>query len=175
MEPWKVILLILVILLLVYVTAVFIVLTYAFEFRKKLHNRLDTLSIILLAKKDSLIQLASLYEQNGIELTFDDLDKLSNIKGVTLEKREAAKVRDFNKELNYLEQRLYFLALYNEKIKDTIEYKKILTALKETNNLFAKCSVAYNYDVLGYNYWSSINFAFLICYLLRFRKKEVIS
>ena len=167
--------LILVILAVIYISVVFVVLTYAFEFKRKLKNRLDTLSIISLSKRTALLELSELYPIYNVNLGRRATSAIELAKEFDLSDPKVEKVREFNKNLNYLEQRLYYLAISANDMKEDPRHIEIINRLKEINNQFAKCSVAYNYDVLGYNYWVKFSLTYFICYLLRFKKAEVVS
>ncbi|MDY6430510.1 MAG: hypothetical protein SPL00_01810 [Bacilli bacterium] len=172
MEPWQIILLIVVILVFLYLINIIVVLSYAVEIKKNLINRVRTLSVVMLNKIETLQKLSDLLLKKGYSFQENELQILEEMKEMHFDSTSVTKFKECVKKIGKVEQAVNYGVLDNENDE---EIEKELVILKEINNLYSKSIIAYNYDVNGYNYWVKIPHTKYICILFKLKPKQLIA
>ena len=172
MEPWLLVIVIIVgIYLLLLVTNVIFVVSFYVIMKK--HDR--AINIILRSKYDGLKQMVKLLEKNEITIS-NEIKKLTEeIDEVLLEDLKVNVYEDIKKKLSYLKSLIYSAVEENEQIKQTDEFELIDDNISQLDNVYRTNVIMYNADVLGYNYWVRFLPCRYIWLIFRFKLKDLIS
>ncbi len=174
-EPYQIILLILVFLAFGYLAVVVYVLGQMREFKSKIKKRLKGLNVLLLERADTLGDMQALYEKGGV--TFSDNEAKAGQKLLGLEfvakeeniRAAIAVVKEASTCLRFIAQSGRYQGAAMERLKND------LALLDDLERNFRTSCLLYNADVSAYNYWITIPTVAWIGWLVGHRKKELIS
>ena len=175
MEPYQIILLILVFAAFFYLAVVVYVVGHMFEFKQKTKKRLKALNVILLERADILADMQALYEKGGVIFTDAEAKAGQKLLGLQFVAREEevrhsiTTVKDATTCFRFIAQSGRYKGLSAERLKSDLD------VLDDLERNFRTSSLLYNADVTGYNYWITVPTVAWIGWLLGHRKKELIS
>lgn len=175
MEPYQIILLILVFVAFAYLAIVVYVLGQMREFKGKIKKRLKALNVLLLERASALDDMRAIYEKGGVVFGESEAKagtKLLGLEFVPQEEkvREAiAVVKEASTCLRFIAQSGRYAGALGERLAAD------LALLDDLERNFRTSCLLYNGDVAAYNYWIRIPTVAWIGWLFGHRKKELIS
>lgn len=175
MEPYQVILLIVILLLFGYISVFLFILSNSISFRRKLRKRREALMILCLEKQDVLVAWTSLFEENGYRFEKQDQELLQNLKGLALKKPSQ---KDWESAIAVLKQsnrRLVFLSEGVEWGESAADKDAYVSTLHDLDANYRQSLAIYNADVGAYNYWVSIPGVSWLLFLFGFRKQRLFN
>jgi hypothetical protein len=173
MEPYQVILLVVILLLFVYTSVFLFVLSNSLSFRKKLRKRSEALMILCLEKQDVLLAWAALFSEEGFKFEQDDKDLLERLRLISLRRpnqKEWASAIEILKQSN---RRLTFLSESVDWGKAKEDKEGYVSALHDLDANYRQSLAIYNADVGAYNYWVSVPGISWLLYLFGLRKRSL--
>ena len=174
-EPYQIILLILVFAAFAYLSVVVYVVGQMFDFKRKTRRRLKALNVILLERADILGDMQALYEKGGVIFTDAEAKAGQKLLGLQFIAREEdvrvaiATVKEASTCFRFIAQSGRYQGKATERLKSDLD------VLDDLERNFRTSSLLYNADVTGYNYWITVPTVKWIGWLLGHRKKELIS
>ena len=174
MEPYQIILLIVLLIAFIYVSLLLYVLTNVREFARRLKKRTKAISIILSEQCELYVSLGSILEDQGIDLgeaaaTLSELEELGFDKPTFENNLVAARlVKTVSSRLNYVLQK-------NQTLPEDPRITLYLDTLSDLDRNFRQATALYNADVAGFNYWISVPTTKWFVWLFGFRKQDLVS
>ena len=174
-EPYQIILLILVFVAFAYLAIIVYVLGQMREFKNKIKKRLKALNILLVDRADTLGDMQALFEKGGVAFTESEASACHHLLAtefLTTEESVRASilaVKDANTSLRFIAQSGRYQGLEKERLKSDLDL------LDDLERNFRTACLLFNADVSAYNYWITIPTIAWIGWLLGHRKKELIS
>ena len=157
MEAWQILLIVIAVVLFVYLSGLFIVLTYAFEFTAKIKRRLSAINVILLEKRTIIMRAYEACLAKGVR--FDDkfMDSLNQFQAYQLTKPRFEDAKNAISLQKFIQSRLFYeIQAHPELKKGDASMEQDITMLEDLDrNIRTSCSL-FNADVLGYNYWINV-------------------
>ena len=175
MEPYQIILLVVILLLFLYISVFLLVLSNALTFRKKLRQRGGALIILCLEKQDVMLAWAALFGKEGYKFSKEDEELISSLSSLDLKKPNK---KDWDNMLLVLKQanrRLSFLAEEVDWGDSQSDKDSYVSTLHDLDANYRQSLAIYNADVGAYNYWVSIPGVSWILYLFGLRKKRSLN
>lgn len=175
MEPYQIILLILVFVAFAYLAIVVFVLGQMREFKGKIKKRLKALNILLVDRADTLTDMQTLFEKSGVEFSESEnaaCHKLLANEFMTTEESVRASilvVKEATTVLRFIAQSGRYKGLEKERLKTDLDL------LDDLERNFRTACLLLNGDIAAYNYWIVIPTVGWIGWLFGHRKKELIS
>ncbi len=175
MEPYQVILLILVFVAFAYLAIVVYVLGQMREFKSKIKKRRKALNVLLLDRADTLGDMQALFEKGGVTFTESEAaacHKLLATEFLTTDEAVRSSilvVKEATTCLRFIAQSGRYTGLEKERLKTDLDL------LDDLERNFRTSCLLFNADVSAYNYWITIPTVAWIGWLLGHRKQELIS
>ena len=175
MEPYQIILLILLVSLLLYAAVAVYVLSNARDFRIRLRRREKALMMLLAEKADILEQMAAKYERSKVTLTEDDKKAIAMLRGFSFEKIDQERVREVAEVVADVHTRLNYHRQNNKWIQSDLFLQRAEDTYAELDGNYRQSVAIYNADVAGYNYWLTIPMYGVLVVLFGFRKRSPLN
>jgi hypothetical protein len=175
MKWYEALILLIAVLAALYALGFIMNLGFVMTFKRKLYKHRKAITVLLVQKKESLLNLINTMNKNDFSLDEKYIDILDGIDINSFEKiysNEAKKNRD---SLSYVRQTLLGLANKKSTFIKNGEYILLLNLINSIDEQFRYLIAAYNADVIGYNYWINFKPYRYIFILSRTEKKDIIS
>lgn len=175
MDPYQVLLLILILVAFFYLALLVYVVGKMREFRTRLKNKLHGLNLLLFERSEVLSSIASLFEEKGISLSPEINEKIKQLHDMDFTRAKEEDVRlamDYVKTLN---SSLRYIAQSNRAIRVEPKYLELTELLEDLERNFRTLTSQYNADILAYNYWIRVPTTSWFSYLIGFRKRLLIN
>ena len=173
MEPWLIVLIVVIgIYLLLVITNIIFVLSF-FTIMKK-HEK--AIRIILKSKYDSLNNLVKLLKTKwNLEVDIENIHLLDEVAKVLQRKDFILDCDETKKKLSYIKTNLSSFCDENEEVKNSDDYILIIESVEQLDSVYRSNVIMYNADVLGYNYWVRFLPFRYFWLLIRIKQKGFIS
>ena len=175
MEPYQIILLILLLLGFIYVSILLYVITNVRAFARRLKYREKALMILLNEKADILLQVHEIFYNVKVELTSDDKDSILALQQTSFEKTNKDWVKKNMAIVHAAHSRLAYHYQNNRWLKNDLKLEALFSTYNELDRNFRQSSSIYNADVAGYMYWLNVPFCRIGVFLLGYRKKSTLN
>ncbi len=175
MEPYQIILLIVLLLAFLYVAVLLYVISNVREFAKRLKWRERALMILLSEKADILAEVFQLYQNAKVEFTSEDLSAFNGVKALRFEKIGKDRVKNTMTAIHHCHSRFNFILQNNKWLQADLSLARLNDIYYEIDRNFRQSSSIYNADVAGYMYWINVPFTRIGVFLLGFRKKTTLN
>ncbi|MBQ9456923.1 MAG: hypothetical protein IJU64_00215 [Bacilli bacterium] len=172
MEPYQIILLILLISLLLYSAVAVYIISNARDFRIRLRRREKALMMLLSEKADILEQVVDRYETSKVSLSEEDRAAIASLKALTFDKIGQERVAHAAAIINEAHTRLNYHRQSNKWIQGDLALAKATETYAELDGNYRQSVAIYNADVAGYNYWLAIPMYGFLVMLFGFRKRK---
>ncbi len=157
----------------IYVLLLIINFIFVMSFRSIMKKHDRALSVLITTKIDNLFSLISFLEKNEL-----NMDKNEEFKAkLTAISKPDAEIELFVKnrnDLTYIYQSIISVVSKNSQLLNDSEYTFLKGNIDEIDRNLQFNVMAYNSDVLGYNYWIRFLPCRYIFLLLRVKEKETI-
>lgn len=175
MEPYQIIILVILLLLFLYVSGFLLIVSNSIGFRRRLRKRAVALMVLVSEKQEILLAWFELFAKEKIPLSEEDHALLSSLKSINLNKPTLAEWITSLNLLKNAQLRLGFLSEEADLQSSLAEKNAYVSTLHDLDANYRQSSAIYNADVGAFNYWISIpGFSWLL-YLLGFRKKTLLN
>ncbi|MCR5078813.1 MAG: hypothetical protein K6B65_02680 [Bacilli bacterium] len=175
MQPYQIILLILITAAFVVSLCVIFVLTHIYKFGSSMKKRLKAMDILLSEKASDLLYLIEALQKDDIELSKDDIEFSKRLGELHFDKPSSIIVSENKNKIEAVRKRISYLAVVNSSISSHPAYKECMSLLEDLDRAFRRCVVLYNSDLNGYNYWIDIPGIRPFIYLFRVEKAKPIN
>ncbi|MDY2914111.1 MAG: hypothetical protein SOV58_05750 [Candidatus Enteromonas sp.] len=174
MEPWQVILLILMIAFFVYAIGLVFVAGHGLAFQKSLRIRLKALAIVM-AEKQRLLKLQSDFlQEKGVAYGEGDAQTIFAIGGLDFSSLHYKDAKALLGKLGEAETRLNYLSQGVNGLSRDEDYQSLLRTIVENDHSIRRGTSAYNMDVAALNYWMSIPLLGWVNYLFGITRRDPI-
>lgn len=171
MGPLEIFLIVLAVLLVLYIGFFFYVLGSVSAFNTSLNKRLIALSVLLSEKKDVLLSLYALFDENGALFNSDIKDSCAKVCWLQIDKLDEEGVTSASILLSDLQKRLTLLFTQNEKLISLKDSKGYFATLLDLDGNYRRIISTFNADIIGYEYWRKMWLYSWCFFLLGFRKR----
>ena len=175
MEPYQIILLIVVLVSFVYVSLAVYALGMMGEFASRLRRKQRGLNLLLYERGDALLHIVTSFEAMGVVFSDEDKECFDKVAKASYEKPTPESLRGNSVLIKAATSRLRYLAQANRWACKDESYAEFLGLLEDLERNYRTCIGAYNSDVLGYNYWITVPTVGWLGWLFGFRKKGNLS
>lgn len=152
MEWWQILLYVLSLLALVYIIAFFYSLESIITFRGKLKKRTIALSVLLSEKKDVLLSLHAMIENNGLNQDDAIRKSAAQVRWLKISKLKAKDIANVVFVLSDLQKRLVLFG-NSHQLSDNMEFITFTDTLADLDANYRRTAAIFNSDVEGYEYW----------------------
>ncbi len=174
MQAYQIVLLAFFVVIFLYVSSAFFVISHAFDFRRRLSRKLDALTVLLLEKKACLKEIYQIVEakgfaDDGLKAKYDEV-MTKEIKVTNDESFASAQA-----ELKEFQTLLMFAV---QGIKDEEKSAKLqqeIVRLRDLEASHRRTVVLYDNDCVAFNYWVSVPLFRLLCFLFQLKKKQMLN
>ena len=173
-QTWNIIILIILILVAVYLLILITNLVFVFSFGKMMRRDNRGIRVALSAKLDILVKSKEIIEANGIKIsekTAHSLKYLDSEDFLEVQKDEFVQAHE---ELNEAEKEVSNILYSSRKLSGNDEVELLKSLLKDINDSLRTSVMAYNADVLGYNYWVRFGPCLFIFLMFKVKLKKTI-
>jgi uncharacterized membrane protein len=174
MQAYQIVLLAFFIVIFLYVTSAFFVISRALDFRSKLSRRLDALTVLLLERRTALEEIYSFVVAKGV--CGDELRaKHEAFSSYETKIKDGDAFDAAQKALKEFQTELMFDV---QKIKEEDRSAKLnqeIARLRDLESSHRRTVVLYNSDCNAFNYWVGVPLFRLLCYIVRLRKKILLN
>lgn len=175
MEPYQIILLIVVIVSFIYVSIVVYVMTQMNEFKSRLKKRRRGLGTLLYERSNILRSIIALFEKEGVTFTEEDKACFASFDALTFKKYDDDAIREEAELVKMTTSRLKYLAQANRWACKHESFEGYVDLLKDLERNYRIVVSKYNMDVGAYNYWIAVPTVSWVGWLVGFRKKSTLS
>ncbi len=175
MQPYQIIILVLLLVAFVYVGAFLLILSNSLAFLRKLNKRKAASMVFLSEKQEVLLAWFDLFEKEGMHLSAED--EALRAKVAAIDSKVASQAQ-WNEDISLLKNAQMRLgALSNETSFGSSEKEKdaYVSTLGDLDANYRQSSAIYNADVVGFNYWISIPGFNWLLFLFGFRKRKSLN
>ena len=173
-QGWGILIFVLLILVALFLLMLVINLVFVVSFGNMMRRDNKGIRVALSAKLDILRKAQEVITANGLKLT----DKCTHsLKYLDSEDFLEAQTEDFataTEELTMVEKEISGILFSNRKLAKNDEVELIRSLLKDVNESLKTSVMAYNADVLGYNYWIRFTPCKFFFILLKKKPKKTI-
>lgn len=174
MEAWQILLIIIAIVVFIYLSAIFIILTHAFDFNSRLKRRLIALNIILYEKRSLLLQLIEKSKKEGAIYPEEENSRIDALGHLSFKKVVFEETKNAISLLKSIQSRVSYIISSNEQLKNDSSVLDILNIISDLDrNIRTSCSL-YNSDVQGYNYWIAVPGFHWLFFIFRKKPRSLI-
>lgn len=156
MQPYQIILLIVVILLFVYIAALVYSFSSCIDFKSRLRKKNKAIALIYAEKKEALLSLYALFVKEDVSFEDEDDEAISSLEDYEFSGKSPAELIEGAKKLQKAQGRLSFIAQSNRWAIKNKEYENYKETMEDLDVNLRQVSASYNADVAAYNYWISI-------------------
>lgn len=156
MQPWQIVLWILVIVLLLYLLGFVYLLINLLNFRSSLQKKLVALSVLFALKKDVLLSLYALYDKASVPLDDADHDAAAKVRWLKTDVVSDDDVALITGTLNTLQKRLSFLSESQTYLKTGKDFQDYVDTIADLDANYHRVVATYNTDLNGYDYWRKV-------------------
>ena len=175
MDPYQVLLLIVILISFFYLAALVYVVGKMREFKLRLRGKLRGLNLLLYERGDVLLSAAALFRKKGITLSASDQEVYDALSKVDFTHAKEEEVRSAMNMVKTATSRTRYLAQANRSILADPEYKELMELLDDLERNYRTLTSQYNADITAYNYWIKIPTISWFGYIIGYRKKSLIS
>ncbi|MBQ2069602.1 MAG: hypothetical protein II467_01575 [Bacilli bacterium] len=175
MQPYQIILLILIIAAFVGLLFFIFVFTHIYDFHRSMQRRLRAMDILLSQKSANLLQLVESLQNDGIAIDKGDLEYTKRLAELHFEKSTATTVSENKAKIEAVRKKLSYLSVANKDLSAHPSYKECVSNLEDLDKAFRRCVVLYNNDLSGFNYWINIPGIRPFVFLFRIEKAKPIN
>ena len=161
-------------LLALYLLTIIVDLLFVLAFKRimKKHNR--ALCVLHTSKLDNIKKVTELLKEKNINFSPEFNDIVLKLDANDFANQSEAKCTEAKKKLTYLHQELLFVFSQHQELFDEPVFNLAKNNIEEIDRNLRMNSIAYNSDVLGYNYWIRFLPCRYIFLLLKIKEKETI-
>lgn len=152
-EAWQIWLLVILIIFTLYLIGFLYSYSRIRHFSKSMSLRIKSMSVILVEKKDVLLTLLALYDEEGIHLDSAEKKAAEKVRWVRVEVKNEKKVLEIVDTFSILQKRLSYLAEANRFLKKDTSYQIHKSALDDLDGNYRRIVALYNHDLVLYDYW----------------------
>lgn len=171
-EAWQIWLLVILIILSLYLIGFIYVFSRIRHFSKSMNLRIKSISVILVEKKDVLLTLLAVYDEEGVRLDSAENKAAQKVRWVKVEVKDEKEVLEIVETFSVLQKRLSYLAEANRHLKEDRSYQIHKSALDDLDSNYRRIVALYNHDVTLYDYWRKTFLYRPIFSLLHLKKWE---
>ncbi|MCR5348002.1 MAG: hypothetical protein K6E59_00095 [Bacilli bacterium] len=175
MEPWQIILLIVIFVAFFYVSLVTYVMGQMIEFKTRLKKRLRGLNLLLYERGQAVLEIHALFEEEGVGFSDEDKEVFHRLEALGFQNADEASVRENGQTVKEATSRIKYLTQANRWACKGEVYQTNVNLLEDLERNYRTFTLAYNADLLGYNYWISIPTISWIGFIFGFRPKTNLS
>ena len=169
-EPYQIILLIVVFVAFAYVSLLLYVLSNIREFNRRLKKKIRGLCVIVSEQAELLLSISSVYSEMGVYLG-EDAAVLEELEDCDFESQQIDEVFTNVKKIKTASSRLTYLAQSSEALKKDQRYISFTETMADLDRNHRQCVALYNADIAGFNYWINVPTTRWFVWLLGFRKR----
>lgn len=175
MQPYQVILLVLMLIVFAYIAAFLYVFSHANDFSIGIKRKSDSLSVLLTEKTLALSNIDRLFKNSGVVYSNSQDKAVAEMNNIKLDHPNYEELIKSISSIKNVEGVLSSLSIDNQwvLVDENIGIEKD-RVIDLDRNLRAGIAL-YNADVIAYNYWLSIPGYRLAMCLIGYKKKKVIS
>ena len=174
LRGWNILIFVLLILVGVYLLTLVVNIVFVVSFSNMMRRDNRGIRVALSAKLDILRKAQEVILANGLKIT----DKCAHsLRYLDSEDFFEAQTEDFIKateELAMVEKEITGILFSSRKLAKNDEVELIKSLLKDVNESLKTSTMAYNADVLGYNYWIRFTPCIFIFLLFKVKLKKTI-
>ncbi|OPZ36112.1 MAG: hypothetical protein BWY98_00523 [Tenericutes bacterium ADurb.BinA155] len=175
MEPWQIVLLIVVVLLFFYVGVLVYVFSMIRVFKSKLRAHLIAMSVLLSEKKEMLLGIHFEFVKAKVKLDKADAGLYDRVQHLAIKALKDNEVAPIEQTLKEAQNRLNFIAQTNPWATKSEDYQNAMRTLHDIDVNFRQAIVVYNSDLNGYNYWIRVPLCHAVAWLFGNRKKAPLN
>lgn len=175
MQPYQIIILVLLLLVFVYVGAFLLILSNSLAFLGKLSKRKAASMVFLIEKQEVLLAWFDLFQKEGIGLSPEDLELKSKIAAIDSKITDQKQWNDDISLLKDAQMRLGALSTEKALLSSEGEKEAYVSTINDLDANYRQSSAIYNADVGAFNYWISIPGFSWLMFLFGFRKKKTLN
>ena len=169
-EPYQIILLILVFIAFAYVSLLLYVASNVREFNRRLKKKVRGLNIIMSEQAELLLSMSSVYRSLGVGLG-EAGPALEELEECDFESKDVEVVFNNVKKIKAASSKLAFLAQSHPVLKEDQRYVSFVETMADLDRNHRQCVALYNADIAGFNYWINVPTTRWFVWLLGFRKR----
>ena len=158
-----------------YLSALFVILTHAFDFAGRLRRRLTALNIILYEKMALLSKVYEACKADGAEFSSHDEELYNQCLGQSFEKPVFQTAKTAISLQKALQSRISFVLSSRPRVNEREDIVEALAMIADLDKNIRTSSSLYNGDVTAYNYWVSIPGFRWLFFILRQKSKQMIN
>ncbi len=170
MEPYQIILLIVVTLLFIYVSILVYSFSSCIEFKARLKKKNSAVALIYAERKDAILAIYALFVREDVNFTDEDDEMISLLEDFEFGDKKIEEIQEGVAQLKTVQARLAFIAQTNRWAIKNEEYLALKEVLRDLEVNYRQVSANYNADVGAYNYWVSIPGCSWLPYIFGHRK-----
>ena len=174
-QTWNIIILIILILLSLYFVLFIVNLVFVISFSKKIRRDNRGIRVSLSTKLDILRRAQEVILANEIKLTEKCMHSLRYLDSEDFLEVQKDEFIESTSELSMVEKEISGIIFTSRKLSKDDEVELLRSLLKDVNNSLKALILAYNYDVLGYNFWISFTPCKFIFFTFNVKKKRTIQ
>lgn len=152
-EAWQVWLLVLSILLGIYLLFAIYVVQRLYHYSSSMAQRLKAINVILAEKKEILLTMLVLYDEEGIHLDTAESKAAEKVRWLKIETKDVQQVIEIVETFDVLQKRLSYLAENDGHIKENRSYQIHKSALDDLDGNYRRIVALFDHDLALYKYW----------------------
>ena len=152
-KPWNFIILIVLILVAIYILVLIVNLVFVGSFSRMMRRDNKGIRVSLSAKLDILRKAQEVILANELKMTERCNHSLRYLDSEDFLEAQKDEFIESTNELNFVEKEVSGILFSSRKLGKNDEVELIKSLLKDVNESLKTSVMAYNADVLGYNYW----------------------
>jgi len=174
-EPYQILLLILVIIVFAYVSVGVYVTSMMVEFSSRLKKRMRGLNLLLYERSVSLSTIAGQLSAKGVAFTASEQECFNALSKATWTSNDEESFFARVEMIKEATSKIRYLCQANPKQANGAIIVETMGLLEDLEANYRIYIGQYNMDVVGYNYWIKIPTYRWWAYVLRHRKKSLLS
>ena len=175
MEVYQIVLLILLIVGFSYFLLLFYVISHVIEFSRRLEAKLRAMNILLSEKASAIIRIGDDFLSMGAHFSEADKASLEALPQLVFDPSTYEVVCANRVAVEDAYKHISFLASTNRWATKSETYIEAKSLIDDIDKNFRQCSVLYNGDLAGYNYWLTIPGTRLFSFIFGFRKGKQVA
>ena len=175
MEPYQVLLLILVLAAFVYVSLVVYVVGHMIEFSRRLRRRLRGLNLLLYERATAVLEMVDEFKKKDVPLSEEDTALFRSLRALRFDKVSEESFRQALDQIKEATSRIKYLAQNNPEVAKGAIFQEEADLLEDLERNYRVVIGQYNMDIIAYNYWITIPLIGWIGFLLGYRKRNSLS
>ncbi len=175
MDPYQVLLLILIFVSFVYLALLVYVVGKMRQFKLRLRGKLRGLNLLLYERSEVLRGVFKLFKEKGIALSEEDRKVDEALSQVDFNRVKEDEFRAAMETVKVATSRTRYLAQANRFILAEPKYKELMELLDDLERNYRTLTSQYNSDIVAYNYWIKIPTVSWFGYIIGYRKKLLIN